>query len=246
MISLRITLATVARVLTQIRHDKRTVALILLVPSGFLALLRYVFGDRVDIFDQIGLMLLGIFPFAAMFFITSVAMLRERVSGTLERLLSTPAHKADLLFGYGIAFALLATVQATVACSVAYGLLGLQSQGSFGMVILIAISTAVVGSSTGLLTSAFARTEFQALQFGPAVIVPQILLCGLIWPRDQMAQPLQVASDLLPLRWAAAAMAEVGTFPLPTTELWRDLAVIAAFSIVLLLAATATLRRRTA
>ncbi|MFI6168340.1 ABC transporter permease [Nocardia sp. NPDC051052] len=244
--SVTITLATVARVLTQIRHDKRTVVVLLSVPSALLVLLRYIFGDRVDIFDQIGLTLLGIFPFISMFLITSVAMLRERTSGTLERLLSTPTHKADLLFGYGIAFALLAAVQATVAAAVAYGLLGLQSQGSFGMVIIIAITTAVLGSSTGLLTSAFARTEFQALQFAPAVILPQLLLCGLIWPREQMAWPLQAASDLLPLRYAADAMTEVGTFPTPTTTMLRDLLILIVFTIALLLAATATLRRRAA
>jgi ABC-2 type transport system permease protein len=179
-----------------------------------------------------------------MFFVTSVAMLRERTSGTLERLLSTPMHKPDLLFGYGAAFALLAVFQASAAASVAYGLLGLRTQGSAWTVVLIAIFTAVLGSSTGLLTSAFARTEFQALQFGPAVLLPQTLLCGLFWPREQMSPFLRAVSDVLPLRYAAEALDEVGTYPLPTNTMWRDLLVVVGFVVVLLIAASVTLRRR--
>ncbi len=243
--SITITLATAARVLTQVRHDRRTVAVLLTVPSLLLALLRYIFGARIDIFDQVGLTLLGIFPFISMYLITSVAMVRERISGTLERLLSTPTHKVDLLFGYGIAFGLLAVAQASVASVVAYGLLGLRSQGSFGTVIVVATVTAVLGAATGLLTSAFARTEFQALQFAPTVILPQTLLCGLIWPREQMAVPLQWAGYALPLRYVDEAMGEVGTFPMPTAILLRDLLIIVAFIFATLLVATATLRRRT-
>ncbi|WP_405494412.1 ABC transporter permease [Nocardia sp. NBC_00511] len=242
--SVSLTFATTLRVLTQVRHDRRTIALVITVPSLLLALLRFIFVDRLDIFDQIGLMLLGIFPFTSMFLITSVAMLRERVSGTLERLLSTPLHKLDLLFGYALAFAALAAVQAGVACAVAYGLLGLRTQGAVVTVLLIAISTAILGCCTGLLTSAFARTEFQALQFMPAIVFPQILLCGLIWPRDQMSSVLRIASDVMPLRYAAEAMSEVGTFPLPTTRLWVDLVVLAAFAVATLFGGAATLRRQ--
>lgn len=244
--SVRITANTIARVLTQIWHDRRTLAVLLLVPSLLLTILRYIFDGRPDIFDQIGLMLLGIFPFVSMFLVTSVAMLRERISGTLERLLSTPVGKLDLLFGYGVAFALVAVVQAGVASLVAYLVLGLQSQGSPAIVLLIAAATAVLGSSTGLLTSAFAKTEFQALQFMPAIVVPQILLCGLVWPREDMSGVLQTISNALPLRYAAEALREVETYPLPTDVMWRDLLVVVAFAVLLLGGAAATLRRRTA
>ncbi|MFH5208467.1 ABC transporter permease [Antrihabitans sp. NCIMB 15449] len=244
--SVRITLNTVGRVLTQIWHDRRTLAVLLLVPCMLLTLLRFIFDGRPDIFDQIGLMLLGIFPFVSMFLVTSVAMLRERVSGTLERLLSTPVQKLDLLFGYGIAFALVAIIQASVASAVTYGLLGLRSQGSVAVVILIAASTAVLGSSTGLLTSAFAKSEFQALQFMPAIVVPQILLCGLIWPREEMSGALQALSNVMPLRYAAEALREVETYPLPTDLMWRDLAFIVVFALLLIAGGAATLRRRTA
>lgn len=242
--SIRLTLWTAARVLNQLRHDRRTIGLILIVPSVLLTLLHFVFDARPDIFDQIGLLLLGIFPFTSMFLITSVAMLRERTTGTLERLLSMPLNKLDLLVGYGLAFAAVAVVQATVAAAVAYRLLGLQTQGQMAVVLVIVVATAVLGSSTGLFTSAFARTEFQALQFAPAVIIPQLLLCGLIWPREEMSGPLQGASNVVPLRYAAEALGEVGTYPQPTVLLWRDLAIILAFGVTLLALGAATLRRR--
>jgi ABC-2 type transport system permease protein len=243
--SLSLLFGTTLRVLNQVRHDRRTLALVFTIPAGLLTLLRLVFDDRLDIFDQVGLMLLGIFPFTSMFLVTSVAMLRERVGGTLERLLSTPLHKLDLLCGYAVAFAVLATGQAILATAVAYGLLGLRSQGHLTTVLLIAVATAILGSCTGLFTSAFARTEFQALQFTPVVVFPQALLCGMIWPREQMARALRWVSDLMPLRYSAEAMTEVGTFPEPTTRMWLDLFAVAVFAVAALVGGAATLRRRT-
>lgn len=239
-----LTMRTAGRVLSQIRHDRRTIGMVLVVPSLLLVLLRYIFNGRPDLFDQLGLLLLGIFPFATMFLITSVAMLRERTGGTLERLLSMPIHKLDLLLGYGLAFASMAIVQAGVAAFVAYRFLGLRTQGSVWAVLLIVVATAVLGSSTGLFTSAFARTEFQALQFAPAVLLPQLLLCGLIWPREEMAPPLRVLSELVPMRYATQALGEVGFYPLPTTVMWLDLAVVIGFIVGLLSLGAATLRRR--
>jgi ABC-2 type transport system permease protein len=243
--SIFITLNTIGRVLTQIRHDHRSVGLLLTVPSVLLALLRYVFNDRPDIFDHVGLQLLGIFPLMSMFFVASIAMLRERTQGTLERLLSTPMHKLDLLLGYGTAFGLVAVVQATITTAVAYLLLGLKAQGSVRIVVLIAIFAAILGASTGLLTSAFANTEFQALQFAPAVLVPQILLCGLIWPREEMLPGLRAVGNLLPMTYASGALVQVGTYPHLTATAWRDMVVVLAFAIGLLVTAAATLRRRT-
>ena len=183
--------------------------------------------------------------FVSMFLVTSVAMVRERTSGTLERLLSTPIGKLDVLFGYGIAFGLLAICQAGIAAVVSYTLLGLRSQGSQSTVLLIAASTAVLGAAIGLLTSAFAQTEFQALQFMPVVVLPQVLLCGLVWPREEMSGFLQVASNFMPLRYAAEALREVETYPDPTTLMWRDLVVIVVCAILVLVGAAATLRRQT-
>jgi ABC-2 type transport system permease protein len=181
----RITLATTVRVLAQIRHDHRTIALLLVVPSALLFLLQQLLGDVQ--FDRLGAPMVGMFPFITMFLVTSISMLRERTTGTLERLMTMPLAKLDLLGGYGIAFALLATVQALVTSAVAFLLLGLDAAGSSWLIIALAVLNAVLGSSLGLLASAFASSEFQAVQFMPAFVLPQILLCGLLVPLDQMA-----------------------------------------------------------
>ncbi|MGH3748198.1 MAG: ABC transporter permease, partial [Micromonosporaceae bacterium] len=209
-------------------------------------LLRYVFDSQPMVFDRVGLMMLGIFPFVSMFLVTSIAMLRERTSGTLERMLTTPLHKLDLLLGYGFAFALLAAAQAAVASVVAYQLLDLDTEGSLGAVMGIAIASAVLGSSIGLFTSAFATSEFQAVQFMPVVVAPQMLLCGLIWPREEMVGWLQAASDVLPMTYAVDALLEVSAHADPTDQMWRDVAIIVGATLVALVLGAITLRRRSA
>lgn len=243
--SARILASTVTRILSQLRHDRRTIALMLLVPVVLLALVYYMFEYDERVFDQIALMLLGIFPFVIMLLITSIAMLRERASGTLERLFTTPVGKLDLLFGYGIAFGLAAAIQGGVASAVAYALFDLDTNGSVWLVILIAVANAVLGVALGLLCSAFARTEFQAVQFMPVVAFPQVLLCGLFVPREQMAGWLQAISDVLPLTYAVEALQEVGRYVDPTDTMWRDLAIVFGAVVVALVLAAATLRRRT-
>lgn len=243
--NLRITFATAARILRQLRHDRRTVGLLIVVPAVLLALLYFMYDNAGPTFDRIALVMLGVFPFVTMFLVTSIAMLRERTNGTLERLLTTPLGKLDLLFGYGIAFGLAAAVQAAAAVATAFLLLGLDTVGNAGLVVLIAVVNAVLGVALGLFCSAFARTEFQAVQFLPVVVVPQLLLCGLFVPRDQMAGWLQAVADVLPLSYAVEALAQVGAHPDATTTMWRDLTVVAGAAIVALVLAAATLRRRT-
>jgi ABC-2 type transport system permease protein len=242
----RITLITTARILRQLRHDPRTIALLVVVPTLLLTLMRYVFYSQPAIFNRVGIIMLGVFPFVAMFLITSVAMLRERTTGTLERLLTTPMHKLDLLFGYGLAFALAAAVQAAIAAGVGYSLLDLETAGRPTTVALLAIGNAVLGMAIGLFASAFAQSEFQAVQFMPAFVLPQLLLCGLIWPRDQMAGWLEKISNVLPMTYAVDALIQVRNYAEPTAAMWRDVAVVAGCIVVALLLGAATLRRRTA
>ncbi|MEW2384851.1 ABC transporter permease [Micromonospora sp. NPDC047707] len=246
----RILAATTGRILRQLRHDRRTVALLLIVPAVLLALVYYMFVDQPtppgqpSAFDRIALVMLGFFPFIIMFLVTSIAMLRERTTGTLERLLTTPLGKLDLLFGYGIAFGLAGVVQATVASAVAYWLFDLDTAGSSGLVILVAAVNAVLAVALGLFCSAFARTEFQAVQFMPVVVAPQLLLCGLFVPRDEMAGWLQAVSDALPLSYAVEALQEVGAHAEPTGTMWRDLAILGGAAVLALVLAAATLGRR--
>ncbi|MEU7959494.1 ABC transporter permease [Micromonospora humida] len=242
--------ATTGRILRQLRHDRRTVALLVVVPTVLLTLVYFMYADQPappggpSPFDRVALVMLGFFPFIIMFLVTSIAMLRERTSGTLERLLTTPLGKLDLLFGYGIAFGLAGVVQSTVAAAAAYRLLGLTTAGSAGLVVLIAAVNAVLAVALGLFCSAFARTEFQAVQFMPVVVAPQLLLCGLFVPRHQMAGWLQAVSDALPLSYAVEALQEVGAHSAPTGLMWRDVAIVAGAAVLALVLAAATLRRR--
>ncbi|MFG1923781.1 ABC transporter permease [Cryptosporangium sp. NPDC048952] len=240
----RVTAATARRVLTQLLRDRRTVAMLLIVPSVLMVLLRYVFNSD-QLFDRLAPALLGVFPFIIMFLVTSVAMLRERTSGTLERLLTTPLGKLDLLLGYGIAFALAAAVQAAVACATAYWLLGLETQGQVWLVVVIAVADAVLGMALGLWVSAFARTEFQAVQFMPAFVLPQLLLCGLFTPREAMAGWLEGISNVLPMSYAVDALTEVTANTDITGVLVRDIVIVGGAALVALSLAAATLRRRT-
>jgi len=238
------TLATAPRVLSQLRHDHRTLAMLIVVPCVLLSLLAWVF-DGTSTFDAVGAPLLGIFPFVIMFLVTSVATLRERTSGTLERLLTMPIAKVDLLVGYAIAFGLVAIVQATAAATLAVTLLGLDVAGPFWLLLVVAVLDALLGMALGLFVSAFAATEFQAVQFMPAFVLPQFLLCGLLVPREQMDDILRVISGLLPLSYAVDAMRDITTIEGVGTGAWGDLSVVVLAIVLALGLGAATLRRRT-
>jgi ABC-2 type transport system permease protein len=241
-----VVLATTARVLAQLRRDPRTIALLLVVPCLLEVLLRYVLDGQTLTFDRIGGPLLGIFPFISMFLVTAITMLRERTTGTLERLMTMPLAKIDLLLGYGIAFGAVAAVQAALTSVVAFGLLDLHVAGTEAAVAGLAIANAILGMSLGLFVSAFAQTEFQAVQFLPATVFPQLLLCGLLVPRGQMAGILQDISDALPLTYAYDGLDRVtrlGGFDATTV---RDLLVVIGVTLLALALGATTLRRRTA
>ncbi|CKI02175.1 ABC transporter permease [Mycolicibacterium smegmatis] len=244
-------LATTTRILRQLAGDHRSVAMILLVPSLIITLIYFMFDDvpqrpgAPSPFDTACLIMLGVFPLIVMFLITSITMQRERVSGTLERILTTPLRRFDLLAAYGTAFSLAAAAQATLACIVAFWLLGFHTEGSPLLVVGIAIVNAVLGVGLGLLCSAFARTEFQAVQFMPLVIAPQLLLCGIIVPRAALPEWLQWVSNALPASYALEALQEVGAYPDLTATAVRDISVVVGFAVLALCLAAATLRRRT-
>lgn len=244
--SARATLATARRVLRQIRHDPRTIALLLVVPTGLLVLLYFVFEGQPHTFQRIGAPLCGLFPFIVMFLVTSIAMLRERTSGTLERLMTLPLAKGDILLGYGIAFGLLAALQAVIVCTVGFAILGLHAAHGAWLVALLAVANALLGMALGLFASAFAGTEFQAVQFMPALIFPQLLLCGLFVPRDHMAGWLHAISWLMPLTYAYEALARATAPAALGAAMAAEVLALAGFTLAALGLGALTLRRRTA
>lgn len=243
--SLHLTMATCRRILRQIRHDHRTVALIFALPTGLMGLLAWLLSDRPGAFDAWGGRLLGIFPLIVMFLVTSVATLRERQSGTMERLLALPVHKADVLGGYALAFSVLGTLQAVVVSMFSFWVFGLEIPGSPLHVALVAVADALLGTALGLAASSVATTEFQAVQMMPLVLFPQFLLCGFLIPRDEMPAVLEWLSWLMPLSYSMDAVDEAIASTAATAYYWGNLAVVVAFSVAALALGGLTLRRQT-
>jgi len=238
------TLVTAGRVLAQLRADRRTIGLMLVVPCVLIGLLAWIFKGT-PVFDGLGAALLGVFPFVVMFIVTSVATLRERTSGTLERLLTTPMGKGDFMFGYALAFGVMAVLQALIATGFAVYVCGLDVAGPLWQLVVVAVLDALLGTALGLLASGFARTEFQAVQFMPAFVLPQFLLCGLLVARDRLPDALRWVSDVLPLSYAVDAMKSVTASAAPGSDVAADGAVIALWVLVALVLGSLTLRRRT-
>jgi ABC-2 type transport system permease protein len=210
-----------------------------------LVLLDQLFAGQEAIFRRVGVPMLGLFPLISMFLVTSITMLRERISGTLERLLTLPVAKLDILGGYGLAFAVVATVQGVVVSVVGFGLLDLQAANPRGVVIALAVANALLGMAFGLFVSAFAQTEFQAVQFMPAFVFPQLLLCGLFVAREDMADWLRAISAALPLTYAYDALHRAATEPDLGGRFWLDVTITIGATLVALALGAATLRRRT-
>jgi ABC-2 type transport system permease protein len=240
----RTTLAVAERVLRQLRHDPRTIALLLIVPSALLVLVRYVLDDAGE-FERVGIPMMGLFPLITMFLATSITMLRERTTGTLERLMTLPLAKLDLLLGYAIAFGVVATVQAALVSTIGFTWLDLDAGHSTLLVVALAVGNGLLGMAMGLLISAFASTEFQVVQFMPAFVLPQILLCGLFQPREEMAPALEAASDVLPLTYAFDALLRAASPGELGSRFAADIAVLAGAALLALVLGAATLRRRT-
>ncbi|HVB50981.1 MAG TPA: ABC transporter permease [Acidimicrobiales bacterium] len=204
--SLRRTLLTTKRILEQLRHDPRTLALLLLVPAALVGLLSWSLTNQPGAFDSVGPKLLGVFPLIVMFLVTSVITLRERTVGTLERLFTLPLTKADFVAGYAIAFGALALVQSVLVSVLSYTWYGLAHQGVPWRISIVALCAGLLGTAFGLALSAVAHTEFQAVQFMPAFILPQLLLCGLVIPVSQLPSVLRAIADVLPMTAAVHAI----------------------------------------
>lgn len=239
------TLATTKRILQQLSHDHRSIALMLIAPTLLISLLWWVFSDNEAIFDSVAPAMLGVFPFIIMFLITSITTLRERNGGTMERLMTTRIGKLDIILGYGIAFSIFGALQSLITSSVAIYLLGMDVAGPQWFVVFVALIDTLLGVALGLFVSAFARTEFQAVQFMPALILPQILVCGLFIPLDRLPDLLESIAYFLPLTYAVDALNLVTTNEDITTEMWRDVWVVGGFILGALVLASLTLRRRT-
>jgi ABC-2 type transport system permease protein len=218
-------------------------------PSELELRIEYLFGGRdLDRLDYFAPVLVGFFAFFFIFMLTSVSFLRERVQGTLERLLASPLRRGEIVLGYMLGFSFFALLQAVLILLFSVVALRVHYRGNLLLAFLIEALMVVGAVNLGIFLSAFARNEFQAVQFIPLVIVPQALLSGLIFPVDGMPAPLQVAAHFLPLTYATFGLRDVMIkgFGLFDGGVLLDLAVLLAFAALAVLAGTFTLRRRIA
>ncbi|SJM62673.1 ABC transporter permease protein [Actinomycetales bacterium JB111] len=246
----RATAAVARRVLRQLRRDPRTVALLVVVPSALVALLWWVYSARPgpNMLDSMGPALIAFLPSTMMFIVTSVTMLRERTFGTLERMLAMPTGKADILLGYALALALVCVLQAGAVIAVAVYALGMEVGGPTWALLVVALADSFLGTALGLALSALARTEFQAVQFMPALVAPQLVLSGVFVPRDAMPPVAEAVSTVLPLTYGVEAMqgVQAGAAGRVASGTWGDVGIVVGIAVGVLLLGTLTLRRRTA
>ncbi len=235
--------ATAGRIFRQLKRDPRTIALMLVVPVMVLVILRFVFADALELYDAFAPMMIGIMTFIVMFVISSIATLRERQSGTLERLLISPMTRLDVILGYALAFGSTSLLQSGIVTAVVIGAFEVAIAANFTSVLLVAVLSGLVGMSFGLFLSGFASSEFQAVQFMPAFVLPQIFLVGIFIPRDQMARGLEIASNILPLTYVVEAMQELTMHANWTSELSVSIMVLVGFGLGSLLLASMTMRR---
>lgn len=237
-------LATAKRVMKQLQYDPRTLVLLFVVPSILIFLLKYVFESNSKMFNSLVPLLLGTFPMIMMFLITSISTLRERKSGTLDRLMTMPISKLDFILGYALAFFAVAFVQAVITCLVMLNLLDVTVQGGMIATIIGAIAAGLLGTAMGLFSSAFATTEFQAVQFMPAFIFPQLLVCGLFVPRESMSLALQRFADFMPLTYSVDAMRQVTMHANYTDDYIFDIIIVLCIAILALIIGSITIKRQ--
>jgi ABC-2 type transport system permease protein len=241
----RLTLAVMRRTAAQLRNDPRTIALLFCVPLGLLLLTYFIYDRQPATFDRIGPLLMGLFPFTMMFLVTSITMQRERSNGTLERLMASPIGKADVIAGYALTFTVVAFVQVVLVATLAFGILDVPNRGSLPLAVALTMIEATLGVALGLLTSAFASTEFQAVQFMPVVVLPQFLLAGLIVPTSDLPRALEEVADLMPLKYAFDGLQRITQQGEGLTHgaVFGDFAFVACAAVVAIALGALTLRR---
>ena len=220
--------------------------LIIGAPLGAAVKISYLYGGPdYTLLDYLAPVLIALFAFFFIFLLSTVSFLRERTSGTLERLLATPLTRAELVLGYLAGFALFAVIQAVVILAFTVFVLKVQYRGNLATIFIVEAVLVVGAVSLGLAISAFARNELQAVQFVPLVLLPQVFLSGLLVPVDQLSDVLRPISALMPLTYANEALRSVMVkgYALTDPLILRDIGVLAAFALVMAGAAVVSIRR---
>ena len=237
------TLAITERIIRQMLRDRRSVGLLIVGPLIVMSLVGFSLVEQTAVLNRVAPGLLAVFVLFFTFILTGVGFLRERAQGTLERLQTTLVGSFDIMLGYMLGFLLFAVVQTAVILVFTIYALRIDYLGSLWEVAAILFLVVTVAVSLGIFISSFANNEFQVVQFIPIVLAPQIFLSGVIIPVEQMPTLFEWFSVVLPLTYAVDALREIMLRGAELTALWPNLAALGAFSLALLAAAVATLRR---
>lgn len=193
----------------------------------------YKYGDSdTSFFDKIVPILMGFFVFFFVFLISGMALLNERTSGTLDRLLATPVKRSEIVFGYMLSYGGLAIIQTLIIVLFTVWALNVEVVGNILYVILINFVLALVALAFGILMSTFAKSEFQMMQFIPLVIVPQVFFSGII-PLDTMANGVKLISYILPLKYAGDALTGIVMSGSGIAKILPDIGILLGFLVVL-------------
>jgi ABC-2 type transport system permease protein len=236
------TLTIAARIIQQLVRDRRTLGLIIVVPLVVMTLIGLSFPQS-NVLDYIAPALLATLALFFSFLLTGISFLRERSQGTLERLMASPVSRFDIVVGYLLGFFIFALTQSLIILLFTVYVLDVHYAGDLWQIFVFQIVVIAGAVNLGIFTSTFARNEFQMIQFIPLIILPQVFLCGVVWPVEQMPDYLQWLSKILPLTYAVKGLRDIMLAGKNLLEVGFDLAVLVGFAIIISAITTITLRR---
>ncbi len=239
------TLNIAQRIINQLIRDRRTIALLVIVPLVIASLVGVSVPDK-SILDYTAPAILAVLILFFGFLLTGISFLRERSQGTLERLLASPVSRFDIVGGYLLGFLLFALVQTLIIFFYMIYVLDVNYHGELWQILVFQILIGIGAVCLGTFFSVFAKNEFQMIQFIPLIIVPQIFLCGLLWPVSQMPEYLQWLANCLPLTYGVEGIRDMMIQGKGLLDIGKDVGVLAAYAVGLLILASLTLRRGTA
>ncbi|MFP3879875.1 MAG: ABC transporter permease [Dehalococcoidia bacterium] len=239
------TVSIARRIIIQLVRDRRTIALVIIVPLVIASLVGVSIPDKM-ILDYTAPAIIATLILFFGFLLTGISFLRERSQGTLERLMAAPVTRLDIVGGYLLGFLLFAMLQTLIIFFYMIYVLDISYQGDLWQILIFQVLIGIGAVCLGTFLSVFARNEFQMIQFIPMIIVPQIFLCGLLWPVSQMPDYLQWLANCLPLTYGVEGIRAMMMEGKDLLDIGKDVGVLAAYAVGLLLLASLTLRRSSA
>jgi ABC-2 type transport system permease protein len=236
------TLVIASRIINQLIRDRRTLILIVVVPLVIASLVGVSVPDK-RILDYTAPAVLAVLILFFGFLLTGISFLRERSQGTLERLMASPVSRLDVVGGYLLGFLLFAIVQTMVLFFYLIYVLNVSYYGDLWQIILFEILIGIGAVCMGTFFSVLAKNEFQMVQFIPMIIVPQIFLCGLLWPVSQMPEYLQWLANVLPLTYGVDGIRALMLEGQNLLDIGKEVGILAAYAVGLLILAAVTIRR---